>query len=177
KKIYIATGTSDTTVGPHVTDQLYKLYVTTGNFVSSANVRYDHTSNAAHTFPTDFNSTGNNACTTATYPYISNCGFDGAGATLQQMYGTLNARNTGTLGGSLIQFDQTAYIAGNGMDTTGWVYVPANCASGQACKLHVALHGCKQYQSLIGTKFVTNAGYNKWADTNNIIVLYPQAIN
>ena len=27
-----------------------------------------------------------------------------------------------------------------------------------------------------GTTFVRNAGYNKWADTNNIIVLYPQAI-
>jgi hypothetical protein len=25
------------------------------------------------------------------------------------------------------------------------------------------------------TTFVRNAGYNKWADTNRIIVLYPQA--
>jgi hypothetical protein len=26
-----------------------------------------------------------------------------------------------------------------------------------------------------GTTFVRNAGYNKWADSNGIVVLYPQA--
>src|SRR5258706_1377496 len=177
QKIYIWTGTSDSTVGPNVTDQVYKLYVTTGNFVSSANVKYDKLTGAAHTFPADFDSTGNNACGTAASPYISNCSFDGAGATLKQLYGALNARNNGTLGGSLIQFDQTEFIAaGNGMDSTGWVYVPASCASGAQCKVHVALHGCLQSQSQIGTRFVNNTGYNKWADTNDLIVLYPQTV-
>ncbi|MBV8634672.1 MAG: fibronectin type III domain-containing protein, partial [Burkholderiaceae bacterium] len=28
----------------------------------------------------------------------------------------------------------------------------------------------------IGSEFVNNTGYNRWADTNNIIILYPQAI-
>lgn len=179
QKIYIFTGTNDTTVGKNVTDQVYNLYVTTGQFVSSANVKYDKTSNAAHTFPTDFDSSGNNPCTSAYSPYISNCAFDGAGAVLKQIYGTLNARNGGTLGGSLIQFDQGEFISSPntyGMDTTGWVYVPASCASGQQCKVHVALHGCLQSQTSIGMKFVNNTGYNKWADTNGIIVLYPQTI-
>ena len=47
-------------------------------------------------------------------------------------------------------------------------------------------HGCKQYQTYLyfspgagtvtfGTTFVRNIGYNKWADTNRIIVLYLQA--
>ncbi len=179
QKIYIFTGTNDTTVGKNVTDQVYKLYVTTGQFVSSGNVRYDNTSNAAHTFPTDFDSSGNNPCTSAYSPYISNCSFDGAGAVLKQVYGTLNARNDGTLGGSLIQFDQGEFISSPnsyGMDTTGWVYVPASCAAGQQCKVHVALHGCLQSQTSIGMKFVNNTGYNKWADTNGIIVLYPQTV-
>jgi fibronectin type 3 domain-containing protein len=44
------------------------------------------------------------------------------------------------------------------------------------CKLHVALHGCLQSYSNIQMQFVNNTGYNKWADTNNIVVLYPQAI-
>ncbi|MFL6624534.1 MAG: fibronectin type III domain-containing protein [Sulfurifustis sp.] len=177
QKIYIWTGLSDTTVGPNVTNQVYSLYVTSGGFVSSANVKYDKLSGAAHTFPTDFDSSGNNACGTAASPYISNCSFDGAGAILKQIYGTLNARNNGTLGGSLIQFDQTEFIAsGKGMDTIGYLYVPANCANGTQCKVHVALHGCLQSQSQIGTKFVSNTGYNKWADTNNIIVLYPQTV-
>lgn len=177
QKIYLWTGTSDTTVGPNVTDQVYKLYVTTGNFVSSANVKYDKLTGAAHTFPTDFDSAGNNACGIAASPYISNCSFDGAGATLKQLYGVLNARNNGALGGSLIQFDQTEFIpAGRGMDGTGWVYVPASCASGAQCRVHVALHGCQQSQSQIGMRFVNNTGYNKWADTNDIIVLYPQTV-
>lgn len=177
QRIYIFTGTGDTTVGPHVTDQVYSLYVTSGKFVAAGNVRYDNTNSAVHTFPTDFDSSGNNACNVSISPYISNCHFDGAGAALQWFYGTLAARNDGTLGGRLIQFDQTAFVAaGRGMDTTGWLYVPANCAAGQACKLHVALHGCLQGQSQIHAQFLNDTGYNRWADTNNILVLYPQAI-
>jgi poly(3-hydroxybutyrate) depolymerase len=177
QRIYIFSGTSDTTVGPNVTGQVYKLYVTTGNFTSSSNVKYDHTNGAAHTFPTDFSGSGDNSCSVSTSPYISNCNFDGAGTALQWIYGPLTARNNGTLGGSLDQFDQTPFVAsGNGMDTTGWIYVPANCASGRQCKLHVALHGCQQGYATIGAKFLNDTGYNKWADNNSIIVLYPQAV-
>jgi poly(3-hydroxybutyrate) depolymerase len=72
------------------------------------------------------------------------------------------------------------------MDTSGWLYVPASCRNQQPCRLHVAFHGCKQYQGYsyfkigsglvtFGTTFVRNAGYDKWADTNGLLVLYPQA--
>jgi poly(3-hydroxybutyrate) depolymerase len=179
QKVYMFSGTSDTTVATSVMDQVYKYYVTNGSFVPAGNVTYKKDLNAAHTFPTDFSSTGNNACTTAASPYISNCGFDGAGAILQRIYGSLNARNTGTLGGTVIQFDQTEFIANPnsfGMDASGWAYVPAACASGAQCKLHIAFHGCKQNYAAIGDKFIKNTGYNKWADTNNIIVLYPQTV-
>jgi predicted peptidase len=177
QRIYIFTGTSDTTVGPNVTSQVYSLYVTTGKFVASGNVKYDNTNSAVHTFPTDFDGQGDNGCNVSISPYISNCHFDGAGAALQWIYGSLNARNDGALNGSLIQFDQTPFVSsGNGMDTSGWLYVPASCATGAQCKLHVAVHGCEQGYSEIGAAFLNNAGYNKWADTNNLIVLYPQAI-
>ena len=177
QRIYLFTGTNDTTVGPHVTDQVYQLFVGTGHFVTAANVKYDNTNSAVHTFPTDFDGSGDNACNVSTSPYISNCHFDGAGAALQWIYGTLNPRNNGTLGGSLVQFDQTEFIAsGHGMDTSGWLFVPAACAAGQQCRLHVALHGCLQSYSSVGAAFLNNTGYNRWADTNNIIVLYPQAI-
>jgi hypothetical protein len=177
QRIYLFTGTNDTTVGPHVTDQVYQLYVGTGQFVSAANVKYDNTSTAVHTFPTDFDGSGDNACNISTSPYISNCHFDGAGAALQWIHGPLNARNDGTLGGSLVRFDQTEFIAaGHGMDAAGWLYVPTHCAAGQQCRLHVALHGCLQGYARIGAEFLNNAGYNRWADTNDIIVLYPQAV-
>src|SRR5207244_6851818 len=38
------------------------------------------------------------------------------------------------------------------------------------------LHGCLQYYGQIGPAFVGDAGINQWADTNRIIVLYPQTI-
>jgi hypothetical protein len=61
------------------------------------------------------------------------------------------------------------------MAETGFVYVPTICQAGAACRVHIALHGCKQSSETIGTDFVRHAGYNEWADANNIIVLYPQA--
>jgi hypothetical protein len=42
--------------------------------------------------------------------------------------------------------------------------------------VHVALHGCKQDAGLIGDHYTRHAGYNEWADTNRIIILYPQTI-
>ncbi|SFZ73290.1 extracellular catalytic domain type 2 short-chain-length polyhydroxyalkanoate depolymerase [Chitinimonas taiwanensis] len=178
-KVFLFSGTSDSTVGPGVMNKLRDYYTTASNFVPSANLQYKNNLNTAHTFPTDFDSTGNNACSSATSPYISNCGYDAAGALLQHIYGSLNARNNGTLSGQFIEFNQSEFIANptsRGMDSTGWLYVPADCAAGQACKLHVALHGCQQYYDKIGDKFIKHTGYNRWADTNRLIVLYPQTV-
>jgi hypothetical protein len=94
---------------------------------------------------------------------------------LSQFYGTLNARNDAPAAANYIEFDQTPFTAGNpGMAATGWLYVPANCASGAVCRLHVALHGCQQNVATIGDKFLKNTGYTRWADTNSIVVLFPQ---
>jgi len=41
--------------------------------------------------------------------------------------------------------------------------------------VHVAYHGCEQTVADIGLTYVMNAGYNEWAEANDIIVLYPQA--
>jgi poly(3-hydroxybutyrate) depolymerase len=38
----------------------------------------------------------------------------------------------------------------------------------------VTLHGCLQSAEVLGEEFYTKIGVNEWADTNNIIVLYPQ---
>ncbi|KAI5459539.1 putative polyhydroxybutyrate depolymerase [Mariannaea sp. PMI_226] len=175
RKIYMWTGSSDTTVGPNVMKQLQSQLA---NFDASSNVSYITTSGAVHTFPTDFNGAGDNSCSLSASPYISNCNYDGAGAVLQWMYGTLAAKNSGTLSGSTVSFSQTGAYTASGMDSTGYLYIPAACQSGSTtvCKLHVALHGCLQSYSSIGSKFIDNTGYNKWADTNNIIILYPQAV-
>jgi len=144
------------------------------NGVPAANLDYVQRASTAHTFPTDFDSTGNNACGSASSPYISNCSYDGAKAALTKFYGTLNARNNAPAAGNYIEFDQTAFTSNPGMAATGWVYVPANCAAGASCRLHVALHGCQQNAATIGDKFLKNTGYTRWADTNSIVVLFPQ---
>jgi len=36
------------------------------------------------------------------------------------------------------------------------------------------LHGCKQNYTDVGDQYVKKTGYNRWADTNNIVLIYPQ---
>ena len=172
QKVYLFVGTSDTTVGQNPVTALKTQY--TNNGVSAANLDHVVQSGASHTFPTDFDSTGNNSCGSAASPYISNCSYDGAKAVLQKFYGTLNPRNNVPAASNYIEFNQTEFTSNPGMAATGWLYVPASCASGTQCKVHVALHGCQQSTDKIGDKFVKNTGYTRWADTNNIIVLFPQ---
>lgn len=173
QKVYLFVGNSDTTVGPNPMNAVQTQYANNG--VPAASLQYVKRDNTAHVFPTDFDGSGDNACSSSASPYIANCGYDGAKAVLSAFYGPLNARNDAPAAGNYIQFDQTPYIASNpGMSTTGWLYVPANCASGATCKLHVALHGCLQNYDAIGDKFIKNTGYTRWADTNGIVVLFPQ---
>lgn len=173
QKVFLFVGTSDTTVGPNPMNAVNTQYANNG--VPSANRAYIQRSGTAHVFPTDFDATGDNACNSSSSPYIANCGYDGAKAALTQFYGALNARNNAPAAANYLEFDQTPFTSANpGMAATGWVYVPANCAAGAACRVHVALHGCQQNYATIGDKFVKNTGYTRWADTNSIVVLFPQ---
>jgi len=173
QKVFMFVGTSDFTVGPNPMNAVRTQY--TNNGVPAANLQFVQRASTAHVFPTDFDSTGNNACSSTASPYISNCGYDGAKAALSMFYGTLAARNDAPAAANYIEFDQTAFSTNPGLSATAWVYVPANCAAGATCKLHVALHGCQQNVATIGDKFIRNTGYTRWADTNGIVVLFPQA--
>ena len=175
QRVYIFVGKDDGVVGPNVARQVKRLYVDVGGFVANSKVKYVELDGVNHTFPTNFNRNGDSPCDLLMLPYISNCQFDGAGDVLQWIYGTLSAPNTGTLSGDFIAFDQTPFIGnGSGMDATGWLFLPASCAAGRRCSLHVALHGCQQAYAVIGASFMNNSGYDRWADTNNIILLFPQ---
>ncbi len=167
-KVYLFSGVNDTVVNPATTASLKDFYL---QFTDTANIVYKSDVKAEHAFVTD---DFGNACLTKDMPFISNCGFDLAGAILQHLYGNLAPRKTGTLDGTLVEFDQTAFVTGHGMGTSGFAYIPKTCSAGTTCRVHVALHGCKQNNTDIGTDYVRNTGYNRWADTNNIVVLYPQ---
>ena len=167
-KVYLYSGTQDTTVVPAVMNDLKTYYAA---FVPAAAIVYKNDLGSGHAMITD--DYGGNCAATAS-PYVNDCNFDLAGAILAQLYGTLAPRNNGPLSGDFIAFDQTAFVKGHEMANTGWVYVPAACAAGELCRLHVAFHGCLQNASDVGVQFVRNTGYNRWADTNHVVVLYPQ---
>lgn len=172
QKVFLFVGNGDTTVGPNPVLALQSQYRANG--VPAANLQLVRRDATAHVFPTDFAATGNNACGSASSPYIANCGYDGAKAVLSMFYGALNPRNDAPPAARYLEFDQAAFTANPGMASTGWVYVPADCAAGTSCRLHVALHGCQQNHASIGDRFLVNTGYTRWADSNRIVVLFPQ---
>ncbi len=167
-KVYLFSGTVDNTVKPAVMNDLRTYYQ---SFVPAANVFYKNTIAAGHAMITD---DFGGSCSGTASPYINDCDFDLAGDMLTYLHGSLNPRNNGNLSGSFIEFDQTAFVSGHGMATTGWVYVPQSCAAGASCKLHVVFHGCKQNTATVGQQYVRGTGYNRWADSNDMVVLYPQ---
>jgi poly(3-hydroxybutyrate) depolymerase len=173
-KVYLFSGTLDSTVKQPVMNDLNAMYA---HYITPASITYRNNIAAEHAMPTDF---FGNSCSTNATPYIDNCNLDTAGDILKWLYGSLNAKNVGVLSGIFLEVDQAAFWgnhdpATHGMASSGYLYVPPNCTAGQACKLHVAFHGCNQNVATVGVSFYQNAGYNRWADTNNMIVLYPQA--
>jgi len=180
-KVWLFSGTLDSVVAPPVMDALEGYYK---HYVPAANISFKKDIAAEHAMPTD---SFGNACTAKADPFINNCHFDAAGELLRWIYGNLNARNPGPVSGKFIEFDQSTFLSnptGHGMAPTGWAYVPVSCQQNAACRLHIVFHGCRQYpgspygagpQGKFGDTFVKNAGYNAWADTNNLVILYPQA--
>ena len=100
-----------------------------------------------------------------------------AGAMLAAILGNLSPR-VKQVPGNLISFSQARYadVWQAGMSTQGWVYMPQYCRASE-CRVHVALHGCYQYYDNVGDLFVRETGINEWAESNNIIVIYPQVID
>ena len=94
---------------------------------------------------------------------------------LQHLYPDLQPSST-NLTGKLIAFNQRSFIqnAYSSMNNTGYAYIPKACDS-ESCRVHVVFHGCLQTTQAIGDRFYTSTGYNRVADANKIIVLYPQA--
>jgi poly(3-hydroxybutyrate) depolymerase len=181
-RVYLFSGTLDTLVPPPVMRDLARYYE---QFMGADHIRFVGDVKAAHAMPT---ASYGNPCSTSDSPYIDRCGYDAAGELLKWIHGDLHPPRDGPLGGVFVEFDQTPFPRDRtvrGMDTSGWLYVPASCGAGKPCRLHIAFHGCRQGQSFsalpfglgarFGRTFIEHAGYNRWADANDMIVLYPQA--
>ena len=174
-RAYLFTGANDRTVVSPVVDAARRFYLAAGLPVASLAYRDD--TDAGHGMVTE---TAGNACPRTAPPYINDCDLDLAGAILGHLYPGLRAPDAGPPRGAVRIFDQTEFFpppgVAVGLNDTGFAYVPSACAGGGgSCRVHVVFHGCRQTVADIGDQYVRNAGYNRWADGNGIVVLYPQA--
>jgi len=173
--VYLWSGTQDQIVNPLEMVDLQSEYLRYG-----ANVRFDNTFPAAHGWESP---KGELDCGTSGSPFMVRCmangsAYDSVQTWLTMFLGSLAPRNNGGLHGSLMTFDQSEFGASPNvsMSPTGTVFVPKSCAQGKTCGFVLALHGCLQQSALIGDRWVTEAGINEWADSNALIVLYPDTI-
>lgn len=172
--VYEWHGIFDTVVAASVADDTATFFQHYGS-----NVNYVNYEPSGHGWISPL---GPDPCAVTLTPYVNNCGIDADGAFLTQWLGSVHAPNYGTPAGRLISFDQNPFAPqGNAaavdLAGTGYEYVPNSCASGATCRLVLALHGCTQNATSVGTAFVQDTGLNQYADTNHLVVLYPQVVS
>jgi poly(3-hydroxybutyrate) depolymerase len=179
-RVYLFTGQADKIVNSKTVELAASLYRTLG--VPAAQVKFRDQdlpgAGAGHSWVTK---NFGNACDANAKPFINDCHYDQAEDLLQTIYGPLQPPAVPPAG-RIVAFDQTEFApskaaAANGLLDTGYLYVPKDCEpdAPQRCRLHVALHGCLQSAEVLHTEFYTKIGLNEGADTNRIVVLYPQA--
>jgi poly(3-hydroxybutyrate) depolymerase len=167
-RAYVFSGAKDSAVAPATSEALVAYLK---RVAPNANVVYKSDVAAEHAFVTDDHGP---SCLTKGVPYVVDCDFDLAGALLGHLLGGLNPR-IAPKDTSLVRFNQRELSAEPSLADAGWVYIPDACRSeGAQCRVHVALHGCKQNEAEVGDAFFRHAGYNRWAESNRIVVVYPQ---
>lgn len=165
--VFLLHGTADKTVHSKVSDALATQYQQLG-----AKVQYVNDKAFGHNFPTANQGAG---CELSEAPYLGACGYDAAGALLKHLYPDLQAKAAKTSGQllTLKQHDLAGDTAA-ALGETGYIYIPQSCVKGTSCTLHISFHGCKQYAGAVGDAYAKGTGLNEWADSNNMVVLYPQ---
>lgn len=174
QRVYLFSGANDSVVFTKVVDQAARFFELAG--VPKPNIEYDKLPNAGHALLTD--RADDIACDSNKAPFINNCGVEQSHRILAWIYGgpgaQVNAPATKATG-DLIAFDQTEFDPGRraSLGDVGYVYVPQSCKAA-GCAVHVVFHGCLQNVGKVGMRFVRDTGYNEFADTNRLIILYPQ---
>lgn len=172
-RVYLFSGSNDHTVVPAIVKAAYDFYKRLG--VPDSNLTYVSDMPAGHAFVT--NDEGQ-ACNITDKPYLVDCDYDQAGEVLKHIYGTLNPRVAAPTG-EFMEFDQRPFVDGliiHGMENRGVAYIPPACADGTAtCRVHIAYHGCAQNRAAAGDAFIRESGYANWADSNALVILFPEA--
>lgn len=167
--VYIFHGTQDVVVAEAVSDAAADWY---RQVAPQATLAIEKDVPATHGWPTLDSGA---ACGEFREPWINACEYDLAGVMLTHLLGPMKAPGTATAAtAKLRRFSQEPFAASS-MADEGLLYVPAHCASGERCRVHVFLHGCKQAASQIGDVLAEQSGLLRWAESNDLIVLFPQA--
>jgi poly(3-hydroxybutyrate) depolymerase len=169
-KVYLFSGNDDQTVQRPVVEAAKRFYEAVG--VPEASVTLVE-KQGGHAFMTESDGT---ACGLSKEPYVSDCDYDQAKAILEWIYGPPLADPSPSPTGKFITFDQTPFSKGvaNGLASEGVVYVPAECQNQPGCRLHITLHGCEQARETVGDAFIKSSGFARYADTNRLVILFPQ---
>jgi hypothetical protein len=183
-RVWLFHGKSDAIVPLQVIETLGRLY--DGLAVHEPNLQFDRNqtgSAANHGMPVSrFTGESNypvRDCGQHEPPFIVQCGYEAAEMLLRHLYPEdfKTASDDPHRDGMLVAFDQSEFFHSTDESISlygvGYLYVPAPCAAEQ-CRLHVAFHGCNQNVGSVHDDFIRDAGYNRWAASNNIVVLYPQ---
>lgn len=171
-KVWIFHGANDETVGRHVANKLVEQYT---SWFSRESLDVVLDDNASHHFPTLSNG---HDCDVSEPPFIGACDYDGAGAMLNSIQGPLQQPSDSPKGNvHTIKQRKLGGKTAKSIARKGFLYVPDACLDGEPCQLHVSFHGCKQNHKTIGTQYIDDTGINRWADTNRMVVLYPQTKN
>ena len=168
-KVYLFSGNEDQTVRRDVVETAKRFYKAAGVPDASVTLVEREGGNA---FLTEADGT---ACGLSKEPYVSDCDYDQAKAILEWIYGSI-ASPAPSPTGQFVTFDQSAFdkTPPDGLAHEGVVYVPSDCASKSGCRLHIALHGCDQARETVGDVFIKESGFARYADTNRLVILFPQ---
>ncbi len=172
-RVFIFSGKEDSVVSPYVSNELNDLYGRLG----VNDVKYVNDISAGHTYPTQKNGVD---CESSVSPYIGNCSYSGAIESMKWLYPDKKAHRLTRKGKfkkiSQDDYRRSFYLLNPMMGELAYLYIPARCAKGKRCSLHVAFHGCAQTISDIGTSFMTETQITQAADLYDVVVLFPQAI-
>lgn len=170
-RVYLYSGVADTVILPAIMDQTREFYRRAG--VPDDQVEYVKDGKAGHALVTLAEGA---TCGVTKEPFLNDCDYDQAGAILKHIYGNLTPP-AGALASELVEFSQKPYFQGlsrKGIADNGYVYIPPACSEAAGCRVHVAFHGCAQGYEFVGDAHIKGAGFQRWADANRLIILYPQ---
>lgn len=171
-RIYLFSGTKDETVLPEIGLAALQFYERIG--VTAESIKRVADLPAGHGFIVEGKG---GECGASARPHINDCGYDQAGDLLAYLLGPLAPPDAAVPVERLV-FDQHVFtrdLVDHGLAREGVALVPERCRREAGCRVHVAFHGCRQSRAEIGDTFVEDSGYMRWAGSNKLIVLMPQA--